>query len=250
MPITPPLAGRSPARGLHRREFLYLGSVLALTPWLGGVADAAPLAGVKPLSVGFFDGSDLWPSVDPLPWQRRPAEGPEWFPVSPAAALPMGNPSLLYRSLLVTVHGLYPSRAQSCPEIDAAELEVLFPSLDPNVPGPFPFLAWAFKRKPGWNAGQRLAFPVPVEGDGLLRLALVVRWPGAVSKGGTAPRVERFEANLTVGRDAGEPKLVRGIYLLGLSPGSWDSPKALAAPGVKGAAPPCSLAVSVDPIEE
>jgi len=208
---------------------------------------AAPLAGVKPLSVGVFEGSDLWPSVDPLPWQRRPAEKQAWYPVTPAASLPMGDTNLLYRSLLVTVHGLYPHWAQSCPEIDAAGFEVLFPSLDPNVPGPFPFLAWAFKRKPGWNAGQRLSFPVPVEGDGLLRLALLVRWPGTK---GTAPRIERFEAHLTVGRDVDQPKLVRGIYLLGLSPGSWDSPKALAAPGAKGDAAPCSLAVSVDPIVE
>jgi hypothetical protein len=246
MPITPPLAGRSPARGLHRREFLYLGSVLALTPWLAGAADAASIA-AKPLSVGVFEGSDRWQRVDPLPWQLRPSEKQAWFPIDPAAALSMGDTNLLYRTVLVTVHGLYPSRAESCPEIDAAGLEVLFPSLDPNVPGPFPFYAWAFKRKPGWNAGQRVSFPIGIEGDGLLRLALLVRWPGVK---GTAARVERFEANLTVGREPGQPKLMRGIYLLGLSPGSWDSPKALAAPGVKNAAVPCSLAISIDPIPE
>lgn len=247
MPIIPPLAGRSPLQGLHRREFLYLGSVLALTPWLGGAADAAALPGAKPLSVGVFEGSDFWPSVDPLPWQRRPVEKQAWFPITPAASLPMGDTNLLYRTVLVTVHGLYPSHAESCPEIDAAGLEVLFPSLDPNVPGPFPFYAWAFKRKPGWNAGQRVAFPIGIEGDGLLRLALLVRWRGAK---GTAPRVERFEASLTVGREPNQAKLRRGIYLLGLSPGTWDSPKALAAPGGKAAAVPCSLAISLDPLPE
>lgn len=241
-----PSAPEVPPRGLSRRQLLALSATAALTPWLGRAAEAAlPPQPESSLSVGYLEGSDALPSLRALPWSLDEDAKASFFPVLPAAELPLGDSNLLYRAVNLRLHGLYPARARSCPEIDAAALEVLFPSIDPLAPGLQTFFAWVFKRKPGWNAGQTMTFPVPVEGDGKLRLVLLVRRVGD-PKAGTPPVVERFETAFTVGREPGLPKLQRGIYLLGLNRGSWDSPKALAGPRVKGLANPCSLAVSLE----
>jgi hypothetical protein len=238
----PPPEART--RGLSRRELLAFSTAVALTPWIGGLAQAAALPGDGPMSIGFLEGSDRLPALDHLPWIGWGAEKGSRYSVLPAADLPLGDASLLYRTVYVTIHGLVPDQGANCPEIDAASLEVLFPSLDPSAPGPFPFFAWGFKRTPGWNAGQRVTFPVPVEGDGQLRLNFLVRRPASK---GSAGGVERFEASLTAGRESGRPKLQRGVYFLGLDSGAWTASKSFADPKSKRAALPCSLAISVEP---
>lgn len=240
-----PSAPEVPPRGLSRRQLLALSATAALTPWLGRAAQAASLQPENPLSVGYLEGSDALPSLRALPWSLGEEAKTSYFSVLPAADLPLGDSNLLYRAVNLRLHGLFPARARSCPEIDAAAVEVLFPSIDPLAPGLQPFFAWGFKRKPGWNAGQTMTFPVPVEGDGKLRLVLLVRRVGD-PKAGTATVVERFETAFTTGREPGLPKLQRGVYLLGLNQGSWDTSKALAGPRVKGYANPCSLAVSLE----
>lgn len=231
-------------RGLSRRELLALSATAALTPLLGRAASALS-SDTAPLSVGYLEGSDVLPSLHELPWIHGEEAKASFFPVLPAAELLLGDSNLLYRAVNLRLHGLYPARARSCPGIDAAALEVLFPSIDPLAPGFQTFFAWGFQRKPGWNAGQTVTFPVPIEGDGKLRLVLLVRRPGN-PKAGTATVVERFETAFTVGREKGLPKLQRGVYLLALSQASWDSPKMLAGPRVKGQSNPCSLVVSLE----
>jgi hypothetical protein len=224
---------------MSRRRFLAAASAGAAAFAFGGAAggqQAAPQGRVLPLSVGYLEDSDGLPSLRTEPWRSSDASA---LRVVPAAAMALGDQSLVQRVVEMTVHGLYPAlppRSQAW--FSTVVLTVFFPSDDPLHPGPLPFYSWQAKLWPGPNVGQRLRFLVPVGRQGGLELVAEVfdGWPTAagqraarVLRGGgerQAPVSQPIEltslyGDFTVDWYEGRPKLQRGFYFLGLAPDAW-----------------------------
>jgi hypothetical protein len=235
---------------LSRRHFLALGAVGAALPWAGGIAQAAQAsaaAAVEPLSVGFLEGSDqLSLHYDHMKWsipKKMSAAEPGSLPVLPAAGLPLGDQQLAGGDIKLTVHGLYPADPANCKGVEAIDLDVLFPAPDPARPVPARFLAWSYRRPP-FVASPPVSFRVPLGLDGRLDIAM-----RTVCQSGAVPVQRRFQTSFTVDWHQGRPKLQRGIYVLGVRPGIWDT--AMDLPGAKQrarASDLCSVVVSVEPI--
>ena len=151
--------------------------------------------------------------------------------VVPAAGLGIGDQTLAGESVRVRICGLYPGvPGAKAATVDAVTLWVLFPSPDPELPEPLPFLAWSYDRRPE-NVAAPLSFTLPLEIDGGLELSLSVvsrrdRRPSRTPAGPGAGRQRRssaavarqFATRFTVDWERGLPRLQRGIFLLGLAP--------------------------------
>ena len=258
-----------------RREFLTLTSTGLAAFAVGGLgaaaqapASAGKQATVEPLSVGYVDGSDRLADLRQLPWLAGVAGGDGvagngdrfGIEVVPAAGLGIGDQTLAGESVRVRICGLYPGvPGGKSATVDAVTLWVLFPSPDPALPEPLPFLAWSFDRRPE-NVAAPLGFTLPLELDGGLELSLTVavgetpigRRLGQTlgGRGGPPPAVaHQLVTRFTVDWEPGLPRLQRGIFLLGLAPGTWDQPVALPAPGEPLRPELLSLVVAVEPIE-
>jgi hypothetical protein len=237
---------------LTRRHFLALGAVGAAIPWAGGLAQAAqaPAAVIESLSVGFLEGSDqLSLHYDHMKWsipKRMSTAEPNSLPVLPAVGLTLGDQNLAGGDVMLTVHGLYPAEPADCKDIEAIDLDVLFPPPDSAVLVPARYQAWSYRRHPGFNPSPPVSFRVPLGLDGQLDISMRTVYQG---KGGSPMIQKRFQTSFTADWQAGRPKLQRGIYVLGVRPGIWDS--ALDLPGAKQrarASDLCSVVVSVEPI--
>ena len=233
---------------LSRRHFLALGAVGVALPWAGGLAQAAQTAqapAVEPLSVGFLEGSDqLSLHYDHMKWsipKKMSAGEPNSLPVVPAAGLTLGDQKLAGGDIKLTIHGIYPADPADCKGVQAIDLDVLFPAPDPAVPVPAVYHSWGYRRP---SPSPPVSFRVPLGLDGRLDIAM-----RTVCQLGAVPVQRRFQTSFTVDWQAGRPKLQRGIYVLGVRPGIWDS--ALDLPGAKQrsrASDLCSVVVSVEPI--
>lgn len=246
--------------GLRRRDFLVLGSTLALSPWFSDLALAQALltdaAVARPLPVAFLEGSREVPDLRDLAvWMRKPriAHGASWesgeaIRVVPADQLPLGDTDLIGRPLRVTIHGLYPPSAlvrKRRAELPLAiDLDVLFPSPDPALhPAPLRFFAWSFRRRPGWNPSPPVSFTYPLDWNALPEIAVRVVQPGG------APPVS-LRARFTFDDEPGMPKLQRGLYLLGTAPDVWRSSASVAALARTAPVELVSVLVSIDSAEE
>ena len=258
---------------LTRRRLLAAASAGAAVHVFGrGVAwaqGAAPKGEVRPLSVGYLEGSDLLPSLRHQPWRR--ANGRGGFRVVPAEGMPLGDQNLAQGTVEMRVHGFYPGiPPRRLAPFSAAVLTVFFPSDDPLEPGPFPYYSWQAKYFPGPSKSPPSRFLVPLRQDGGLELVLEVFDGGPTAIGQRAARVLRgggprqapiaeplsltsLYADYTVDWYGGRPKLQRGFYFLGLEPDLWRSPWTL--PGAEQARkrPPherASLVVSFEGVPE
>ena len=243
----------SSREGVRRREFLVLGSAGLAALCFGGSVQAQALATAetapRPMPVGFLAGSEEASSLRKLPARiRRPrmaageAAGPEYV-VVPAESLPMGDTQLIGAPLRLTVHGLYPpggiSQKKWAELPLAIDLDVLFPSPDPMFPEPIRFYAWSFRRQPGWNASPPVSFVFPLDWEAMPELSMRV-----VSASGEE---RTFRTRFTFDDEAGQPRLLRGAYVLGTAPKVWRSNVALRALGPDTPASYVSVLFSVEP---
>jgi hypothetical protein len=242
----------------HRRAFLALGSAGLLAPLLQDLAWAEALdkAGtvVRPLSVGYIEGSEEFRSLKRLPRKvRRPGlqtEEEEAEPSSavvPAASLFQGDTALPGRPLRIRIDGLYPplsmdpQRRRGLPF--AADLDVFFPSPDPAVVTPIHYKAWSLRQRPGWDPSPPVSFRFPLDWQALPEIVLRVQ-----QTRDSAPMVLR--TRFTLDDEPGQPRLRRGVYLLGFAPGAWDRDVRLAEVGRRAPAELFSVLISMEPEEE
>jgi len=218
------------SRDWSRRDFLAVSSVGLLAAALPEVAwGQAESKGVQSLSVGFVDGSESFRSLKRLPRVvRRPgleADAQSGLRVVPADSLWAGDGDLYGRPLRIAIRGLYPpvaiegAQRELLPLI--ANLDVVFPSYDPIDDRPNRFAAWSFRRRGGWNPSPPIRFEFEHAQESPLELTLSVK--------GATGLVSSFATRFTIDRETGMPRLRRGLYLLGLSPGTWASTVDLAA---------------------
>jgi hypothetical protein len=244
-------------RPLRRRDFLALGSVAALTPvvapWFARPAGATTLAGALtgpaeagadaerlsgghppapvsqplPLSVGYLEGSELLhnlrklqPDLQVLTVERRGSTFTAGRHIQPSHRYPAGDPSLVGGAVRMTVHDLYPRRlpdgaaAEQWPV--AIDLDVMVPLLDPPAGSTALFHAWSYRRLPAEDRSARVSFVLWPDWYSDLGIAMRVVPPGA----GSEPRL--LQTRFTLGNDEGRPRLLKGIYLLGLEPNTWE----------------------------
>lgn len=250
-------AESDPPRLLRRRDFLALGTAGLLTPLVGNLTWTAPLDAaeipVQPMSVGYIEDSEAYRSFKHLPRKiRRPVlqkeeDESETSPVIvPAESLFQADTSLPGRPLKVRVHGLYPpvalehKRRREVPQ--AIDLEVIFPSPDPAFPTPLRFFAWSLRQRPGWDPSPPVTFRFPLDWQVLPQFVLRVRGVEGVT------RVLRTK--LTLDNEPGRPKLRRGVYLLGLTPGAWYRAARVSDYARIAPAEMFSVMVSMDPEPE
>lgn len=244
----------SPSIGslIRRREFLILGSVGAASLCMGEPAWAQPTVKAETevlMPVGYLEGSAAYPNLRRLPIQiRRPRAVVAEAQQAPIEVVPahasslMGDTNLIGSPLRLTVHGLYPpagilpKRWNDLPL--AIDLDVLFPSPDPMFPEPIRFFAWSFRRRPGWNPSPPVSFVFPLDWNALPELSLRV----VPAKG----PVQTFRTRFTFDEEAGQPRLMRGAYVLGTSPNAWRSKVALRALGPDTPASFVSVLFSVE----
>jgi hypothetical protein len=234
--------------GVSRRRFLALSAVGAAGVALLGPERAAAAADhFDLLSVGYVDSSDGLTSLRHAPWPLaeasvRPGTARSAFAeekvrpinVLPAESLLMGDPELSLGTVRMRVHGLHPALdASTAPLFGAAFLTVLFPPDDPQLGDYLPATPWGVRGGLQATGGLPVEFPVPLRVDGGLELVLDV-----IGLGG---RAKRYATAFTIDPVSGQPKLQRGIYLLGLGAENWGRPRRLARP----VATPQDLAVVV-----
>ena len=227
---------------LRRRDFLTLGSMGLAGLWLGlGRAEAAMLGGAaraelpaQPMSLGYFAGSEKLVNTIDLP---RAVLSPSRRPVAstavqgvlqsivPADELSGGDTSLVGHTFQMKVHGLYPPRAlaesRRAAMPLAIDLDVLFPPPDPIFPRKARFLAWSFRRRPGWDPSPPTKFVYPLDWQVMPEIELRV----TPADGGPATVLA---TRFTLDDEVGRPRLRRGLYLLGLEPNEWQGEMALA----------------------
>ena len=224
---------------LRRREFMYLGSVVALAP--GGIASAAEslaaaaVAAPRAMSVGFVEGSENWGEVA----KARSLAGER---VVPARDLLLGDQKLALEQLQVTVHGIYPKVLADKGQVPSSAFTVFFPNPDETLlNGPLPFHAWEYQKRPAPSPAARVGFELPSGTYGDVDFALDV---SDVQKGRTVK--QRYLTRFTVDAISDMPKLQRGVYLLGLTATTWDSGATLPAVGQKLRLELASLVVSFE----
>lgn len=213
---------------LTRRDFLTLSSVGALAVSLPDFAWAQERK-TAPLSVGYVEGSEELRSLKRLPRAlRRPgleADYETGLRVVPADSLWAGDGDLYGRPLRIAIRGLYPPVAIEEAQRGAlplvANLDVIFPSFDPIDKRPKRFAAWSFRRRGGWNPSPPLRFGFEHAEESPLEVALAVQ--------DAAGAVTSFTTRFTIDSERGMPRLRRGLYLLGLSSGTWASGANLAS---------------------
>jgi hypothetical protein len=223
---------------LRRRDFLALGSAGLLVPFFKDFAWAEGLAtaeAVLPMPVGYLEGSESLRNLHRLPrkllrpalavQQEEKTAGEPSPVIIPAASLFQGDTSLPGQPLRVHVHGLYPPMAldrklrRQLPR--AVDLEAIFPSPDPAVSRePLRFYVWGLRQRPGWNPSPPTQFVFPLDWNALPQFVMRV-----VLADGTPVSLR---TKFTVDNEAGQPRLRRGVYLFGLTPGAWDRETKLA----------------------
>lgn len=251
--------GRAPRiRPLRRRDFLALGSAAALTPmvapWFSRPAGATALGGAltgpadagaaaeerrrvspatqpRPLSVGYLEGSELLsnlrklqPDLQVLTVERRGSTYTAGRHIQPSHRYPAGDPSLVGGAVRMTVHDLYPRRlpdgAAAARWPVAIDLDVMVPLLDPPAGSTALFHAWSYRRLPALDRSEdrsaRVSFVLWPDWYSDLGIAMRVVPPGA----GSQPLL--LQTRFTLGNDEGRPRLLKGIYLLGIEPGAWE----------------------------
>jgi hypothetical protein len=268
-------------RPLRRRDFLALGSAAALTPmvapWfarpagattlagpLTGPADAeaaaegrrgvSPAAQPRPLSVGYLEGSELLanlrklqPDLQVLTVERRGSTFTAGRHIQPSHSYPAGDPSLVGGAVRMTVHDLYPRRlpdgAAAARWPVAIDLDVMVPLLDPPAGSTAVFHAWSYRRLPAEDRSARVSFVLWPDWYSDLGLKMRVVPPGAESQ----PRL--LQTRFTLASDQGRPRLLKGIYLLGLEPNTWEDDVEL--PDDPAQVPPerLSVLVTIEPEE-
>jgi len=252
-------SGRSqpdPPSLLRRRDFLALGSAGLLSPLFGSLAWAESLttpAQSMPMSVGYIEGSEVYRNFKRLPRKvRRPTlqdmnEEAETSPIIiPAQDLFQADTSMPGRPLRIHVHGLYPpvalepKRRREVPV--AIDLEAIFPSEDPAVPGPFRTYLWGLRQKHGWDPSPPMTFRFPLDWQVLPQFVLKVRGADGAS------RVLR--TRFTLDNESGRPKLRRGVYVFGLGAGAWSRGASLAEFARFSPPEMFSVLVSMDPEPE
>ncbi len=244
MPKRLPIVDAAP-RGdrllLRRRDFLTLSSVGVAGLWLGGLgrAEAAVAAApvvlpARPMSLGYLEGSDQLPNVIYLPRSvLLPSTAPRagspangiLNEVTAADGLPGGDTELVGKPFRMKVHGLYPPGALTTSRLPlmplAIDLDVLFPPPDPVFPKPARFAAWSFRRSLGWDPSPPTKFTFPLDWQVMPQIEMRV----TSADGG---RVSVLTTQFTLDQEKGRPRLRRGLYLLGLSPGVFETDLALA----------------------
>jgi hypothetical protein len=230
---------------LTRRRLLAAASAGAAVQVFGGgvvwAQGAAPKGQVRPLSVGYLEGSDLLRSLGAQPW-RRGGKAAGGLRVVPAAQMPLGDQNLALSTVEMRVHGFYPGiPPKRLAPFTSLVLTVFFPSDDPLYPDPFAFYSWQGKLWPGPSKSPPIRFLVPLRHDGGLELVLEVFDGRPTGLGQAAARVIRggdgaavplstplelrsLYTDFTVDWYGGRPKLQRGFYFLGLEPGAWRAP--------------------------
>jgi hypothetical protein len=256
---------------LRRRDFLALGSLAALTPLLPRAASGSTLAdavtapaeagtaaaaapAVLPLSVGYLEGSELLsnlrklqPDLTVLTVQRRGSTFTSGRRMLPSHRFPAGDPSLVGGAVRMTVHDLYPRLLPDGPAAKqwpvAIDLDVMVPLLDPPAGSTALFHAWSYRRLPAEDRSARVSFVLWP--DWYSDLGLVMR----VVPAGAGSRPRLLQTRFTLGSDQGRPRLLKGIYLLGLAPGTWEED--LDLPEDPAQLPPeqLSVLVTIEPEE-
>jgi hypothetical protein len=277
-PLTSRHPGGKVAAGgstLRRRDFLALGSLAALAPLARrtALAEAAPweqaaqasaataaaaegiaaAAQVLPLSIGYIEGSELLndlrhlaPDLRVLTVVRRGQTFTAERRALPSHQYPSGDPSLVGGAVRVTLHDLYPrdlpagAAARHWPV--AVDLDVQVPLLDPPLGRTAVFHAWSYRRLPAEDRSARLSFVLWPDWYSHLGLDIRVVPAGARAQ----PRL--LQARFTLGSDQGRPRLLKGIYLLGLTPGAWE--ERLDLPDDPSEMPPelLSVVMTIEPV--
>jgi hypothetical protein len=216
------------------------------------------------LSVGLVQGSDRYPGFEVLPWESGLSyddeQYREWWNdaprVIPASQLGLGDQNLVHTHVQLRVHGVYPDVDSWWRlGVEKVELQVMYRSLDPAVPGPFPFLAWSYDGRPVPMPAQRVRFVAPIDETGTLEVLLRVRRlvagaSGSASAGPTVVQARQHAGAFTVDWQDARPKLQRGVYLLGLGADTWSRSARLPGRGERVRPELSSLVVSVEPLGE
>jgi hypothetical protein len=252
---------------LRRRDLLAWGGAAALLPVLPGIARAQDQrAALRPMSVGFVEGSEVWPAfgrVNAATLNRgiraQPQQAAEPASVVPADSLISGDQTAANELVRIRVHGLYPIPNPT--HVADAYLTVYFPSPEHGRAVLLPFTAWGFHNRPAPNPAPPITFLAPLGADGALDMLVettpapqgpMLRRPSSSVSPAPGPVGGRFAASFTVDWFPGRPKLQRGVYLLGLAPDTWSVPRRLPTP-VRGQPRPIeliSLMVSFEPLVE
>jgi hypothetical protein len=265
--VRAPLLGEAPHQvklggpHLRRRDLLAWGGAAALWPAFSGVARAQETLAAaalveRPLSIGYVEGSDTWQSFKGITvatlnrgLRSEPQRAPAAASVVPATSLIVGDQTLAGQTVRVGVHGFYP--IPNPVYVRSAYLTVFFPSDEPALRlAPLPFTPWGFHNRPVPNPAPPVKFVAPLGAEGKLDLLLeVVGAPERARR--PSPAVGgRFTASFTVDWFEGRPRLQRGLYLLGLAPGTWSAQRALpmTKAGQQRPLELVSLMLSIDPV--
>ena len=244
-----------------RRQVIASGAALATVSAFSNLASsaavAAPLEVQEPLSVGYLDGSEETPDLrrlylTTLRGERR--KGVEEFRVVPASSL-SGDPRMQGLSVRMAIMGLYPSKSLDRSLLPAGiDVDVL--SSDPysEKQEPLRHFSWTFLARQGnespptrstYTAGPERGFGFDI-----------LERPATRELGETARRVLRGQAGKAVsvrrsgwfafGRESSQPRLQRGVYLLGLQPGVWDEEVVLPISAKGGAIERLAIVVLVE----
>jgi hypothetical protein len=268
---------------LRRREFLALGSLAAVAPMVplfdraagamtiagratgeslpAGAPPATPDQAARasqpistlPLSLGYLEGSEqlqnlrkLQRDLRVLTVTRRGYTFTAGRRMLSAHRFPAGDPALVGGAVRMTIHDLYPS---TLPDGAAAgrwpvaiDLDVMVPLLEPPAGSTARFEAWSYRRLPAEDRSARVSFLLWPDWYSDLALDLRVVPAGANSR----PR--RLQTRFTLGSDQGRPKLLKGVYLLGLDAGTWEEEVDL--PDDPSEVPPelVSVLVTIEPV--
>jgi len=215
-----------------RRDFLILGSAgVASTLALGGVSLAArrdESAGVSPVSVGYWRGSE-----------GGPESGPFHADVIGAAEVRTGDRAFVRTGARVTIHGVVEAeKTWSQPELDMLSVFAAF-----SLPGVerhemIRQHVWDLAKTPVVNRGAPVSFTIPVVQETGLRLA-VQRYDGMQSAAGryvssrfsgaepsrASARASIQDVVLSLRPEPGNLGLRRGVYFIaGLAIGSASPP--------------------------
>jgi len=229
------------ASRINRRQLIAYGGAAAVLPSMASIARAqealaaaTPVAGPQPMSVGYIEGSESWYPLHnvtagflnagiPAPGQKAPAAAQ----VTPASAITAGSQELAGQSVRMRVHGIYPVANPTAAQ--TVYLTALFHGTDAGLATPAPFLAWGYKSVPVPDVPPPIAFTYPLGAMGTLDLQLDVAAPTKVKRrAAPGPAVGgRFTTTFTVDWFAGQPKLQRGVYLLGLTGNTWSASRSL-----------------------
>jgi hypothetical protein len=232
----------------RRRDLLAWGGAAALLPAFSRPAHAqeelaASSEVLRPLSVGFVEGSELWRRYKGVTGgalnrgiRNVPGQPPEAARVVPAASLVSGQQELANELVEVRVHGLYPIPNPT--HVRNAYLTVFFPSPEHDRAVMLPFTAWGYHSRPAPDPAPPIRFVAPLGADGALDFLLeitpapnspILRRPSLVTPA-PGPVGGRFATSFTVDWFAGRPKLQRGVYLLGMAADTWSSARTLPTP--------------------